>query len=406
MNVVDTGLYDRLEVSPTATDEEIKRSYKKLAMRYHPDKNPDTSESNKFKEITEAYDILSDPEKRSLYNRFGMEAYNNVASQQSNPTDIFGSMFNHPFASMFNQQPHRQQQPKPQSIQIECTLEEIYTGAEKQITFERNRKCKICSGSGNKSDIRSERCSDCGGRGVRVTILTPGPNMFHQYTSQCDRCHGQGEICDPNNLCDTCHGMKLTSESTTLKINIPRGIQNGQSFLVPGEGSEVLIRDNQGWNIIARDIAICVIQRPHPQFKRINTNDLQTEISINLFEALAGVTLALTLLDGTSIAFSVRDVIKPDDIFMITGAGMQHGNLYIKFKIIFPDQPINFNKLQSILPQSENPQVLGCPYGIIMKMPQNTTMVEAVKLNGSSKNVPNPPSDQNIPKQSGGCQQQ
>ena len=404
MNVVDTTLYDRLEVSPTATDEEINRSYKKLAMKYHPDKNHDPTESNKFKEITEAHDILSDPQKRILYNRFGIDGCNNSHAHQVNP---LGGMFGHPFGSMFNQNFQQNHIPKPQKINIECTLEEISTGIEKEITFDRRRKCKSCNGSGAKDDIRPERCSDCGGRGMKMITRMLGPNMTQQFTAACDKCHGKGEICDEDNFCDTCDGVKFTNESATLKVHIPRGIQDRQSFLVPGEGTEILIRDNQGTSIIITDLAICVIQKPHPHFQRINTNDLQTEISINLFEALTGVTLSLTLLDGSNIAFSLRNVIKPDDVFTIIGAGMQSGNLYIKFKIIFPDQPINFNKLKTVLPQSENPQILGCPHAIIKKMPQNTTMVEAVKMNES--NIPNQssqPNQPNQPNQSVGCQQQ
>lgn len=183
--VRETELYDQLEVAPNASTDDIIKSFRKLAMKYHPDKNPDPAAAEKFKAISAAREILSDPEKREMYDNFGMDAFKGGpgGGPGMSPEDIFGR-FGFSFGGMGGM-PNmagmgRGQRTPVEVIDITCTLEELYTGVTKDVTFKRKRCCKFCEGTGSKTKKAPMKCPECNGQGAKVITQMMGPGLFQQ----------------------------------------------------------------------------------------------------------------------------------------------------------------------------------------------------------------------------------
>ncbi|CAG8476904.1 836_t:CDS:10 [Ambispora leptoticha] len=391
----DTNYYDLLGVEPSASDNEIKKAYRKLqmltrptrvlkfskngvdekkqkppfpayraldglyAMKFHPDKNPEQNAADKFKEISHAYDILSDPEKRGLYDQYGEEGLSGVGDGGGmSPEDIFASFFN--FASGTGGFPggakSRQRRGEDIVKPFHVTLEDLYNGKTAKISLQKDVVCPLCHGKGGKTGAR-KKCHSCDGRGVKVIMRQIGPGMIQRMQAVCPNCDGEGEVIKEKDKCKKCKGTKVIKEKKVLEIFIEKGMQDGQRIIMPGEA-------DQEPGVETGDVILILKQKPHSTFER-QGNDLKTKVTISLTEALCGFSkVLLKHLDkrGLVVTQPAGEVIKPNEIKCVMNEGMptykrpfDKGNLFIEFIIEFPNSmwitPDNLKVLESLLPE-------------------------------------------------------
>lgn len=357
--VKETELYDRLQVSPQASSEDIKKAYRKLAIKYHPDKNPDDPKCiEQFKAISEAYEILSNPEKRQQYDQFGKNGLNNTGMD---PNDIFER-----FNSMFN---NNNNNVEPIVIQCPITLKDAYLGVTKNIKYQRHIICPQCSGSGFRPDSNPETCDSCHGKGSQINIVRQGP-FVQQFVSMCPKCNGVGKIVSEYDKCNQCGGKKTIINEQEVQIDVPIGSHHGQKIVFEGYGHQ--IKDHPDGHLV-----IVMVENPCPPFKR-HHNDLTIDITISLIEALSGFEVKIEHLDHRILIIKSNqgEIITPNDKRIIKNEGMpilgkhhKHGNLYVTFNIEFP--PNNFfnekqiNRLTKLLPMKKH---LGQYKGTIVKL--------------------------------------
>jgi len=375
--VLETEYYDRLGLKPDATPEAIKSAYRKLAIKYHPDKNPNNPEAaEKFKEISEAYEVLSDPDKRKQYDHFGKEGFN---ASGINPQDIFAKFFGSMPGFSFGMRDPR----KSEDIieEIPCSLEDFYLGHGRKITISRKITCSSCHGSGARSGSTVTKCGTCQGRGVRVMLRPLGPGMAQQVTMPCQDCRGRGDNISEQDKCKECHGNKIVTEEKEFRINIERGMQHGEKIIIEHESHQLPGK-------IPGDVIFVLVEQPHPIFKR-KGYDLITTITIPLIEALTGSTSILTHLDGRNLKIetSYGDVINPGELRMISNEGMpipskknKRGNLFIQYKVEFPTPEFmksiksmkTIRQLERLLPpRKEYPDISDVSDVTLEKLPDN-----------------------------------
>jgi len=356
--VKETEFYDRLGVPPDAKVDEIKKAYRKLAVKYHPDKNPGNTEAaEKFKEISEAYECISDEKKRETYDRFGKEGMDRGGMHSAE--DIFSSFFGGPFSNFFGG--GRQGPRKGDDIVHELTvsLEDLYKGKTTKLAVTRNVICTTCSGSGTKSGVSAGKCKGCDGRGIKLIVRQLGPGMIQQMQTTCPDCGGKGESIKEADKCANCQGKKVVKEKKVLQVHIETGMKHGQKVTYGGEADEAP-------GLEPGDVVFVVVEKKHDTFKR-NGSDLVMEYNISLVEALTGVACTIKHLDDRVLLLKTDkgDVITPGEIRMIAGEGMpihkrpyEKGNLYIKFNVEFP-KPGFFKEAQTkdlerLLPPRKN----------------------------------------------------
>jgi len=339
-SVADTKLYDILGIAPDASQDEIKKAYRKMAIKYHPDKNPNAED--KFKEVSLAYEILNDPEKRSVYDKYGEEGLKEGGPGGFDGEDIFSSFFGFPFGGRRGGPgggPKMPQKRKGKDVAMayQVTLEELYKGKQTKFKLDKTILCPTCEGKGSKNPSSVTKCKGCEGTGVTVTMRHLGFGMVQQLQEKCRQCGGEGEVIKAKDRCQQCQGNKVVEESKILDVFIDRGMTHNQKITFTGEG-------DQAPDVVPGDIVLVVQQKPHPVFKR-EGDDLYMERTIKLSEALCGFHFAITHLDGRiiSIKSNVGDVIKPGDMKCIDREGMPHhknpfekGRLMIKFNVEFP----------------------------------------------------------------------
>jgi len=337
--VKETEFYDRLELSPDATTEEVKKAYKKFAIKYHPDKNLNNpSAVEKFKDIGEAYEVLGDDKKRKMYDQYGKDAMKEGGFSGHSAEDIFSSIFGgSPFSNFFGGG-GRGGPKKGENIvhELQCTLEDLYKGKTTKLAVQRNVICTKCDGSGCKAGVDAGKCKTCDGRGIRIIIKQMGP-MIQQMQTVCQDCGGKGETVKEEDKCKNCKGKKVIKEKKVLQVYVDQGMVHGQKIVFSGEADEAP-------GLEPGDIIFVVSEKKHDLFKR-NGNDLYMEYNLPLTEALCGFGFTVKHLDDRMILVKSEkgEVIKPGDIRSIVNEGMpthkhpfEKGNLYIKFNIEFP----------------------------------------------------------------------
>ncbi|CAG8630926.1 14815_t:CDS:10, partial [Acaulospora morrowiae] len=348
-----TNYYEVLGVESNATENEIRKAYRKLAMKFHPDKNPDEEASEKFKEISHAYEILSDQEKREMYDRYGEEGLSNsgVPSAEDILTNLFGFGGGSMGGGGFSRQKRGEDIVKPFNV----TLEDLYNGKKAKIFLQRDIVCSVCHGKGSKTGA-TKKCHSCEGRGVKIAMRQIGPGMIQRINTVCGTCDGAGEIIREKDKCKKCKGLKVLNEKKKLDIFIDKGMQNNQKIVMQGEA-------DQEPGVETGDVILVLKQKPHEKFER-QGDDLLTEVSISITEALCGFSKVLvTHLDGRGLIINhpAGEVIKPGAIKCIENEGMPHykrpfdkGNLYLKFNVEFPSpswiSPEQLKELEAFLP--------------------------------------------------------
>ncbi|XP_047327063.1 dnaJ protein homolog [Impatiens glandulifera] len=349
----NTRYYEILGVSKTASQEDLKKAYRKAAIKNHPDKGGDPE---KFKELAQAYEVLSDPEKREIYDQYGEDALKEgmgggAGGGMNDPFNIFQSFFGGGGGGGSNGG-RRQRRGEDVVHPLKVSLEDLYNGTTKKLSLSRNIICSKCNGKGSKSGASME-CSGCQGSGMKVTIRQLGPSMVQQMQQPCNECKGTGELISDEDRCPQCKGEKVVPEKKVLEVIVEIGMKNGQKITFPGEADQLP-------DTVTGDIVFIVQQKEHPKFKR-KGDDLFFEHSLSLTEALCGFRFVLTHLDGRQLLIKSQpgEVVKHDSFKGINDEGMpmykrpfMKGKLYIHFNVEFPDSlsQEQVKALEAILP--------------------------------------------------------
>ncbi|CAA7048548.1 unnamed protein product [Microthlaspi erraticum] len=357
----NTKFYEILGVPKTASPEDLKKAYKKAAIKNHPDKGGDPE---KFKELAQAYEVLSDPEKREIYDQYGEDALKEGMGNGGgghDPFDIFSSFFGHG-GSPFGGGPSRgRRQRRGEDVvhPLKVSLEDLYLGTTKKLSLKRNALCSKCNGKGSKSGA-SLTCGGCQGTGMKVTIRQLGPGMIQQMQHACNECKGTGETINDKDRCPQCKGDKVIPEKKVLEVNVEKGMQHSQKITFEGQADEAP-------DTVTGDIVFVLQQKEHPKFKR-KGEDLFVEHTISLTEALCGFQFVLTHLDGRNLLIKSNpgEVVKPDSYKAISDEGMpiyqrpfMKGKLYIHFTVEFPDSlsPDQTKAVEAVLPKPSTSQL-------------------------------------------------
>ena len=335
--------YDVLGVAKSASDDEIKKAHRKLAKKYHPDLNRDNPEAaEKFKELNEAYEVLSDKDKRARYDQFGFAGVdpNYGAGQGGGFSGGFGGFdmgdLGDIFGSFFGGGSSRSRRNAPQrgeTIQqrVMLSFEEAAFGCEKEITINRTERCEECEGTGAEKGSSAETCSNCHGSGV-VTQTQRTPLGMFQTQAACPNCRGTGKII--RKPCKKCSGTGKTRNSRTLKVKIPAGIDDGQSIQLRGQGNAGSNGGPSG------DIIVTIGIRPHPIFTR-DGNNVICEIPISFPQAALGDTLQVPTIDG-KVEYTIPEGTQTGTVFRLRGKGIQNvngrgrGDQYVRVNIEVP----------------------------------------------------------------------
>ena len=333
--------YEVLGVSKSATDEELKKAYRKMAKKYHPDANPDNKKEAeaKFKEVNEAYETLSDPQKRKMYDQFGPDGPQGFGGGQGpfgqggyysytssgfdgfsdfgDLGDIFSSFFGGGFGSKSGAK--RQNGPRKGAdlnLHIDITFEQAFLGVEKEITINRNEECNVCHGSGAKPGTSVTKCTMCNGTGqvrqVQNTILGK-----MQTTRTCSNCHGTGEII--KEPCDNCRGKGTVRKQPKIKVKIPAGIDDNQTVVLRGEGEPGEKGGPKG------DLYITVRLKKHSIYTR-KGNNVYCEIPITITQATLGADIEIPMVDGSKEIYRIPDGTQTGTKFTIRQKGFKSVN--------------------------------------------------------------------------------
>ena len=323
--------YEVLGVSKDASEDEIKKAYKKLARKYHPDMNPGDKEAEeKFKEVNEANEVLSDPEKKARYDQFGFAGVDpSYGAGGPGGAGGFGGG-----------QTRRNGPQRGESIRasVSVTFTEAAFGCEKEVTIERSEQCPTCKGNGCAPGTTPEICPDCHGSGV-VQVQQRTPMGVFASSRPCQRCRGTGKII--HQPCTDCGGTGAVRKRKTIKVNIPAGIDHGQTISLRGQG-------NAGKNGgPAGDLLITVMVRPHELFRR-EGNDVFCEAPITFSQAVLGATLEIPTIDG-QVKYDIPEGTQTGTVFRLRGKGIPvlngrgRGDQYVTVTI---ETPRNLNREQ------------------------------------------------------------
>ncbi len=343
--------YEVLGVSKNASEDEIKRAYKKLARKYHPDMNPGDKEAEeKFKEVNEANEVLSNPEKKAKYDQFGFAGVDpNYGAGQGgyggaggfdfgDLGDIFGSFFGGGFGGGGRRNPNAPQRGESIRASLSVDFTEAAFGCEKSITIDRSEQCPTCKGKGCAPGTTPEVCTECHGTGT-VTQAQRTPFGMMQSQTVCPKCRGKGQII--HQPCPDCRGAGAVRKRRTIQVNIPAGIDNGQTISLRGQGHS---GKNGG---PAGDLLITVMVRPHEIFRRDGTA-VFCEAPITFTQAVLGGTLEIPTIDG-KVKYDIPEGTQTGTVFRLRGKGIPvlngrgRGDQYVTVNI---ETPRNLNREQ------------------------------------------------------------
>lgn len=353
--------YEVLGIQKGASEDEIKKAYRKSAKKYHPDLHPgDKVAEEKFKEVNEAYEVLSDSEKRARYDQFGHAGVDpNFGAGGGSPFgqdvdigDIFNSFFGGfgGFGGNRRQNPNAPRRGNDVEEQLVISFEEAAKGCKKTISYSNVITCDDCHGTGAQKGTTAETCSACGGTG-RVTVSQRSPFGVVQTQRACDSCRGRGKII--KTPCRTCNGNGRIRRNKKVDITIPAGIADEQVLNVGGHGNSGI---NGG---PAGDLHVYIRVKPHEVFER-RGDDVWCEMPITVSQAILGDEVTVPTIDG-KVSYSVHEGVQPGDVFKLKGKGIPHlngrgrGDQYVRMNI---EIPRNLNSKQKNLIKEFN-AVLG-----------------------------------------------
>ncbi|CAG2058613.1 unnamed protein product [Timema podura] len=336
------------------------QAYRKLAKEFHPDKNPEAGD--KFKEISFAYEALSDPKKRTQYDKYGIKALQEGGHDGMGfgSDDIFSQLFGGSglfgmgMGGMGGGMRSRRQRGEDTVHPLKVTLEDLYNGKTAKLHLSKNVLCAACNGKGSKSGA-SHTCRACRGSGIRVAYRQLGPGMSQQIQTRCGECSGEGEVIIDKDRCTSCRGKKVQNQTKILEVHVDKGMKENQKIYFRGEG-------DQQPDVEPGDIIIVLQQKAHETFQR-QGDDLYISRTVTLTEALCGFNMLVTHMDsrGLVVRHPPGRIIKPGDMKCIVGEGMPHhrnpfekGNLYVKFDVVFPSSSfaneLQLKELELLLP--------------------------------------------------------
>ena len=339
------GYYETLECQKGATGDILKSAYRKLAMRFHPDKNPgDHTAEVKFKEINEAYDVLKDDQRRAAYERFGHAAFENgMGARAGNPFgdfSSFGDVFEDIFGQMMGGMGRGKRQNRGQDLRynLTITLEEAFTGRAAEIKVPTQIACEACSGSGAEPGHSPETCPTCAGHGkVRAT------QGFFTIERTCSSCRGSGKII--RNPCKACRGAGLVQKERMLNVDVPPGVEEGTRIRLSGEGAAGVNGGPSG------DLYIFLSVAEHSIFQR-DGHDLHCRAPVSFVTAAMGGSIEVPTLDGGRAKVAIPEGAQPGRQFRLRGKGMpvlrsaQRGDLYVELAV---ETPVRLTKRQKEL---------------------------------------------------------
>jgi molecular chaperone DnaJ len=346
--MIKKDYYEVLGITRDASAELIKKSYRHLALKYHPDRNPGDKESeDKFKEAAEAYSVLIDPEKRSIYDRFGHdglrgEGFGGFSGFNSSIfadfEDILGSFFNFGFDNLFGtsrqRRTHHPSRGRDLVLELDLSLEDAVFGTEKEINLNRTELCPECKGSRMKPGTEKSMCKHCHGRGqVRYQ------QGFFTISRTCSHCQGSGQVIPFP--CSDCRGTGKTKKKKTLTIKIPSGVDNGTKLRLEGEGEAGDLGAGRG------DLFVIIHVKKHKFFER-EGNNLICEIAIPFTKAALGSTIEIPTFQGTE-NLRIPEGIQPGQVIRLKGKGIKdlysqrRGDIFVK---VLVNTPQNLNKEQ------------------------------------------------------------
>ncbi|MFZ5590696.1 MAG: molecular chaperone DnaJ [Bacillota bacterium] len=332
--------YEVLGVSRQASAEEIKKAYRKLARQYHPDANPNDKDAEaKFKEIAEAYEVLSDPEKRARYDRFGHAGFDGqgFGGQGFGGFEGFGADFGglgDIFDMFFGGGTRRRRGPEKGAdlrVDLELTLEEAAFGVERDIKVPREEECTTCGGSGAAPGTKAQVCPACNGSGqIQYAQSTPFGRIVQTRT--CDRCRGAGRVLEKP--CPTCHGAGRVRRTRSIHVKVPPGVDSGTRLRVAGEGEPGLRGGPRG------DLYVFIHVRPHKVFVR-DGNDVICEVKISFAQAALGDEIEVPTLEGTA-KMKVPEGTQSGTVFRLKGKGIPdvhgygRGDQHVRVQVVTP----------------------------------------------------------------------
>ncbi len=351
--------YKILELNKNASDDEIKKAYKKLAFKWHPDKNPNNKleAESKFKDISEAYQVLSNNEKKMIYDKYGEEGLKNSNDNNDNmghnPNDIFNMFFggggNFHFQRTHSQS--REVKTKPKVVDIPLTLKEIYTGIKKKITLKLDRLCGECNGDGG---FNPKICDECKGQGFKIHTQMVGPNMMQRFTEPCNKCNTTKKIYDKE--CNKCKGKRTVVIEDVFAVTIEKGVNDGESVIYENKG-------NHYPNESIGDIVFIIKEVNNSIFKRVN-NDLLYYHTISLGDSLVGCNVKLTHINDENLIVRETGIIRENSYSIVPNKGMpvngsngnSYGTLYVIYKIEYPNielTDVQKDIIKNIFPTNE-----------------------------------------------------
>ena len=346
----NTEYYDRLGVSKDASQDEIKRAYRKMSKKYHPDINKEPGAEEKYKEVQEAYETLSDDQKRAAYDQYGPDGANGFGGQGGfggfdggagfgGFEDIFSSFF----GGSATRNPNAPRQGDDLQYRVNLSFEEAIFGAEKEVHYNREATCKTCSGSGAKPGTSPVTCGRCHGQGViNVDTQTPLGMMRRQVT--CDICHGTGqEIKEP---CQTCHGTGHEKQSHKVSVKIPAGVETGQQIRLAGQGEAGFNGGPYG------DLFVIINVNPSDKFTRDGSTIYYT-LNISFVQAALGDTVEVPTVHG-NVEMTIPAGTQTGKTFRLKGKGAprlrggSQGDQHVTVKIVTPTK-LNDDQKEALL---------------------------------------------------------